>query len=99
MLVSTTGLASTTDPVHERVNDPPSAEVSSAEVLISTQQVVFSTAAALGARRESIGARFVAIMRRMIMTSTDESRPQRGHHPAHYRYIENARMAREMERL
>jgi hypothetical protein len=100
MLASTTGLAGTTDPVHEHINDdPPPVEESSTEVLISTQQVVFSTAAALGPRRESIGARFVAIMRQMIVTSTDESRPQRGHHPTHYRYIENARMAREMERL
>jgi hypothetical protein len=99
MLASTTGLADTTDPVHEHINDdPPPVEVSSTEVLISTQQVIFSTAA-LGPRPQSIGARFVAIMQRMIVTSTDESRPQRGHHPTHYRYIEDARMAREMERL
>jgi hypothetical protein len=99
MLVSTTGLASTTEPVHERISQPPSVEVSSTEVLISTQQVVFSTAAAVGVRRERIGGRFVAIMRRMLTTSTDESGQQRRDYPKHYGFIENALMAREIERL
>jgi hypothetical protein len=105
MLVSPTGLASTTDPanttdpVNERISQPPSVEVSSTEVLISTQQVVFSTAAALGTRRESIGGRFVAVMRRIFTTSTDESAPKRRDYPRHYGFLENALMAREMERL
>jgi len=103
MLVSTTGLAGTTDPVDEPLRQPPSAapsvEVSSAEVLITTQQVVFSTAAAVGARRESIGGRLVAIMRRMLATSTDGSRPRRQYYPRSYGFLEDALMAREMHRL
>jgi hypothetical protein len=99
MLVSATGLAGTADPVEERISQAPSVEAPSTEVLISTQQVVFGTAATAGARRESIGARFVAIMRRMVMTSTDEASPQRRHHPKHYAFLEQALMAREMDRL
>jgi hypothetical protein len=59
MLVSPTGLPSTTDPVDEPIPEPPSAEaeVSSTEVLISTQMVLFSTAAAAGVPRETIGGR------------------------------------------
>ena len=103
MLVSPTGLASTTDPVDEPLRQPlsaaPSVEVSSAEVLITTQQVVFGTAAAVGARRESIGGRLVAIMRRMLATSTDGSRPRRQYYPRSYGFLEDALMAREMHRL
>jgi hypothetical protein len=99
MLVSATGLAGTADPVEERISQAPAVEASSTEVLISTQQVVFGTAATAGVRRESIGARFVAIMRRMVMTSTDEASPRRRHHPKHYAFLEQALMAREMERL
>ncbi|MCW2662111.1 MAG: hypothetical protein JWP83_3263 [Mycobacterium sp.] len=99
MSVSATGLAGTADPVEEPISQAPSVEASSTEVLISTQQVVFGTAATAGVRRESIGARFVAIMRRMVMTSTDEASPQRRHHPKHYAFLEQALMAREMDRL
>jgi hypothetical protein len=73
--------------------------VSSTEVLITTQQVVFSTAAALGARRENTGGQFVAIMRRMLATSTDGSRPRREYYPRRYGFLEDALMAREMDRL
>jgi hypothetical protein len=99
MSASSTGLARTTDPVNERTSQPPSVEVSSAEVLISTQQVVFGTAAALGARRESIGRRFVAIVRRALMTPAEESGQPRRHYPKHYAFLERALMSREMERL
>lgn len=77
---SPTGLARSTEPVHERTSLPPSVEASSTEVLISTQQVVFGTAAALATRRERAGC-------------------QRRHHPKRYGFLENALMAREMERL
>jgi hypothetical protein len=99
MLDSPTRLASTTDLVDEPMPQPPSAEVSSTEVLITTQQVAFSTAAAVGVHRENIGGRLVAIMRRMFATSTDTSRPQPRHYPKRYGFLENALMAREMERL
>jgi len=103
MLASPTSLASTTDPVDERtLQSPPAApsvEVSSTEVLITTQQVLFSTAAAVGGRRENIGERLVATMRRMFATSADPSRPRPEYYPRRYGFLENALMAREMERL
>lgn len=97
MLVSPAGLH---EPISHQPAAAPPAEVTSAEVLISTQQVVFGTAIALGSvRRKSIGGRLVAIARRVLMTSTDASGPQRRHYPRHYGFLENALMAREMERL
>jgi hypothetical protein len=100
---SPTAPATTADAVDEPVPQPPSAapsvEVSSTEVLITTQEVVFSTAAAVGVRRENIGGRLVAITRRMFATSTDASRPRRQHYPKRYEFLEDARMAREMDRL
>jgi hypothetical protein len=103
MLVSQMGLANTTDPVDEPIPQPPlaapSVEAPSTEVLIPTQQVVFSTAAAVGVRRESIGSRLVAIMQRVFATSTDPSQPRSRYQPKRYAYLEDALMAREMERL
>jgi hypothetical protein len=103
MVLSATGVPTTTDPVDESVPQPPSAapsvEVSSNEVLITTQQVAFSTAAAVGVRRESIGARLVASVRQWFAASADESRPRPQPYPKRYTYLENALMGREMERL
>ena len=94
-------LASSTDPADEP--QPPSAapsvEVSSNEVLITTQEVAFSTAAAVGVRRENIGDRLVAIMRRIFAASTDASRPRPRYVPRRYEYLEDALMARQMDRL
>jgi hypothetical protein len=85
---------------------PPSAAPSAApsveestEVLITTQEVVFSTAAAVGVRRETIGGRLVAMMRRIFATSTDASLPRPRYEPKRYAYLEDALMAREMDRL
>jgi hypothetical protein len=103
MLDSPTGLAGTTDPVDEPMPQSPSAapsvEVSSTEVLITPQEVLFSTAAAVGVRRENIGARLVAMMRRIFATSTDASRPRPQYEPKRYGFLEDALMAREMDRL
>jgi len=103
MLVSPTGLPATTDRVNEPIPEPPSApplaEVSSTEVLISTQEVLFSTAAAAGVPRQNIGVRLVAVMRRVFATSTDASRPRPQYEPKRYQFLEDALMAREMGRL
>ena len=97
MLVSPTGLD---EPISQQPAAAPSVEATSAEVLISTQQVVFGTAIALGAgRRKSIGGRLVAITRRVFTISTDASVPEQRHYPKRYAFLENALMAREMERL
>jgi hypothetical protein len=104
MLVSPTGLANATDLVDEPIPQPPSAapsiEAPSTEVaLIPAQHVVFSTAAAVGVRRESISSRLLAIMQRVFATSTDPSHPGSQYEPKRYSYLEDARMAREMDRL
>jgi len=103
MLVSSTGLASTTDHVDEVIpQSPPAApsvEAPSTEVLISTQEVLFSTAAAVRPRRENIGVRLVAMTRRMFASSADASHPRPRYEPRRYAYLENALMAREMDRL
>lgn len=94
MLVSPAVLANTTEPVQQPVEQP--------EVLITPQQVLFSTAAAAGVQREHAGGRLVAIVRRMFATSTKEPRPPRPkprYQAKRYAYIENAAMARAMERL
>jgi hypothetical protein len=75
----------------------PSAEASSAEVLITEQQVMFSTAAAAASRPEN---RLVAALGRVFATSTAESRSRRQQsQPRRMYYIERARMGREMDRL
>jgi hypothetical protein len=103
MLLSATGLPTTTDPVDEPTPQPPAAapsvEAASPEVLITTQQVAFSTAAALGVRRESIGARFVASLRRAFATPAETPHARPHDYPRRYAFLENALMAREMERL
>jgi hypothetical protein len=103
MLVSPAEPASTTEsldqPTRQAPSAAPSAEASSTEVLITTQQVAFGTAAAAGVRRENIGHRFVAVMRRLFATSTDASRPRPQHVPKRYAFLEDSLMAREMGRL
>jgi hypothetical protein len=99
MLGSPMGLANTTDPAAEPISQPPAVDAPATEVLIPVEQVVFSTAAAIGVRRESIGGRLVAIMRRVFATSTDPSGPRSGYEPRRYAYLDDARMARAMDRL
>jgi hypothetical protein len=104
MLFSTAALAGTTEPVDEPAPQPlPAApspvDAASTEVLITTQQVLFSTAAAAGVRRENTGGRFVAVLRRMFATSAEPERPRSRYYPKHYAFIENAAMARAMDRL
>lgn len=68
--------------------------------LITEQQVRFSTAAALSApTRRTRNAGFVAAMRRLFAVSPESTRPERRHHARRYTFLENALMAREMDRL
>jgi hypothetical protein len=98
MLASPVGLAGTTEPVEDCAPQPLPAASShveaSTEVLITTQQVRLSTAAAVGVRRQSAGGGLVGIARRMFATPTRPPRPVK-----RYGYLENAAMARAMERL
>jgi hypothetical protein len=75
----------------------PSAEASSAVVLITEQQVKFSTAAAAASRP---GNRLMASLARVFATATDDSQSRRQHSvQRRMYYIERGRMAREMDRL
>ncbi|OMB97039.1 hypothetical protein A5732_07490 [Mycobacterium colombiense] len=94
MLVTPTGPR--TAPVNEPIPQPPSVEAAPAEVLISTQQVLFGTAAVQATRRAPLGGRIASALRRM---AADANQPRHPHYPRNYTYIENARMAREMDRL
>ncbi|OSC28042.1 hypothetical protein B8W69_12530 [Mycobacterium vulneris] len=98
MLVTPTGLraAPDTQPIPQPLSAAPSAEGAPAEVLISTQQVLFGTAAVQGTRRAPLAGRIASALRRM---AADANQPRHPHYPTHYTYIENARMAREMDRL
>lgn len=97
MLVTPTGLraAPETQPIPQPSSTAPSVEAAPAEVLISAQQVLFGTAAVQATRRAPLGGRIASALRRM---AADANRPR---HPylRHYVYIEDARMAREMDRL
>ena len=98
MLVTPTGLRTSPPTVNEPIPQPPSAasvNAASAEVLISTQQVLFGTAVVQETRRVPLGSRIAAALRHMV---ADANRPR---HPylRHYAYLEDARMAREMDRL
>jgi hypothetical protein len=72
--------------------------------LITEQEVVFSTAAALGARPRTgrwwiRAIRLIAAApRRMVLTSTPDSRAPRNY-SRRYNFLEDARMAREIHRL
>jgi hypothetical protein len=89
------------DPTENRVpvtrSAAPSAEASSATVLITEQQVKFSTAAAAASRP---GNRLMASLGRVFATPTGDSQSRR-QQSAQRRmyYIDRARMGREMDRL
>ena len=74
-------------------------------VLISELEVALGTAAALRARPKNRRRWFeatqvrLAAMRRSPAPSTHEGRPARRDYPKHYAFLENACMAREMDRL
>jgi hypothetical protein len=75
----------------------PSAEASSAEVLITEQQVKFSTAAAAASRP---GNRLVASLGWVFATAAGDSHSRRQQSVQRRTYyIERARMGREMDRL
>jgi hypothetical protein len=59
--------------------------------------VVFSTAAATSSRPASLSGRLIDAIR--VVTAPVQLRPARRHYPQPSRYLEQSRMAREMERL
>ena len=74
-----------------------------APALITEQQVLFSTAAAVApppakTRRWSYPVQAVSAALR-AMFAASEKPPARRHYPKRHRYLENALMSREMDRL
>jgi hypothetical protein len=95
----------TLDEDRENLDEDQERLVSPAPVLISEQDVVLGTAVALRARPTTRRRWFEAInvlraaMQRSLAPSTKEDRPVRRDYPKRYAYLENACMAREMDRL
>jgi hypothetical protein len=79
--------------------------VSPASILISEHDVLLGTAVALRARPTARRRWFEAIsvlragMQRSLAASRQEARPVRRDYPKRYTFLENACMAREMDRL
>lgn len=69
---------------------------SHAPVFITQQEVVFSTAAATSSRPASISRRLIDAIR---VVGALHRRPARRHSPQRSSYLEQSRMAREMDRL
>jgi hypothetical protein len=70
---------------------------SHAPVLITPQEVVFGTAAATWSRRASISRRVIDAIR--VVGAALDRPPARRHYPPRTSYLEESRMAREMDRL
>jgi hypothetical protein len=78
------------------------AAVSGVPVLITEQAVMFSTAAAVTVSREKITRAWVGLprLRRLFTSSTADARPAtRRYRPRRYSFLDQATMAREMDRL
>jgi hypothetical protein len=77
------------------------AAVSRVRVLITEQEVLFSAAAAVTVPSKKTAEQWIALLRprRLFMHSrADERAAKHRHYPHHYVFLEQALMAREMER-
>ena len=82
----------------ESVVEPAVAE---APILITEQEVLFSSAAAVSISSKKTAGQWIALLRprRPFTRSTVDERPAKHrHYPQHYVFLEQALMAREMER-
>jgi hypothetical protein len=91
------------DPAEGRAGVEPVVEtaVAEASILITEQQVTFGTAAAVGVPRKKTAKPWIALLRprRLFMHSTaDERAAKDRHYPQHYYFLEQALMARGIER-
>jgi hypothetical protein len=73
-------------------------------VLITQAEVAFSTAAAVPLRPATTGwrtraGRVADAVGRMLASPLSDGRPAPRHHPKRLRYLDDARMEREMHRL
>jgi hypothetical protein len=97
MSESPTTSAATPDIISDAEPTLVSGEMCHAPVLITEQQVMFSTAVATSARRTSTFHRLMDSIRGF--GAALQLPPPRRHYPQRSSYLENARMAREMDRL
>jgi hypothetical protein len=75
--------------------------VAEAPILITEQEVLFSSAAAVSISSKKTAGQWIALLRprRLFTRSTaDERAAKHRHYPHHYVFLEQALMAREMER-
>ena len=75
--------------------------VAEAPILITEQEVLLSTAAGVTVPSKKTAEQWVALLRprRLFMRSrADERAAKHKHYPSHYVFLEQALMAREMER-
>jgi hypothetical protein len=95
----------TVDEARESLDEARERLVSPVPVLISEHQVALGTAVALRPRPKTRRRWFeathvwLAAMQRSLAPSTHEGRPVRRDYPKRYTFLENACMAREMDRL
>ena len=77
------------------------AAVSRVPVPITQQEVLLSTAAAVTVPSKKTAEQWIALLRprrRFMHSRADERAAKHKHHPHHYVFLEQALMAREMER-
>jgi hypothetical protein len=89
---------------YTREAEPTSPATVQTQVLITEAEVSLSTAAALGLRpatadRPTLVGRVVLALRQTSAISKSDGRRAPRHHPKRLRYLDDARMQREMHRL
>jgi hypothetical protein len=94
MSPSTVTSATAADAVHDRVQKVGTA---AAPVLITEQEVLLGTRVAVSPRKESIPRRLFDAVR--VAANSLHLPPPHQHYPADTGYLEQSRMAREMDRL
>ena len=97
MSQSPTTSAATPDAIQDAEPTSVKDGTSHAPVVITEQEVVFSTAAATSPRPASISRRVIDAIRGV--GGTMNRLPARRHYPPRFSCFEDARMAREMDRL
>ena len=97
MSQSPTTSAATPDVIQDGEPTVVTDATSDAPVFITEEQVVFSTAAALSSRPASISGRLINAIR--VVGAAIQLPPARRHYPQPSRYLEQSRMARELDRL
>ena len=76
--------------------------VAEAPILITEQEVLFSSAAAVSISSKKTAGQWIALLRARVACSRVRQAHERAakhrHYPQHYVFLEQALMAREMER-